>query len=103
MIEFQYILDYILAFWGIVDDIIEDEETRNIIKVGKRVERIDLYGRLKADKVSMTREVHRLNGRIDRCGLNYKKEVPAKLNELVEQETLDHAQIVRVVESILEV
>ena len=35
LIEIQYVIDAILAFWGIVDDLIEDENTRNIIKVGK--------------------------------------------------------------------
>lgn len=102
MIEFQNILDDILAFWGIVDDQIEDEDTRNIIKVGKRVERIDLYARAKLDKVCMVREVTRLSGRIDRCSLRYNKGVLEHLEELVMQDRLDYAKIVRTVERILE-
>lgn len=102
MIEFQSILDDILAFWGIVDDQIEDEETRNIIKVGKRVERIDLYGRLKADPKDMRREVHRFSGRIDRTGLHYNKQALSRLNELIEEESLNHFEIVREIEMILE-
>ena len=42
MLHFQKITDAILAFWGCVDDQIDDENTRNIIKIGKRVERLDL-------------------------------------------------------------
>ena len=42
----QEVLDHILAFWGIADDMIESEQVRNIIKTGKRVERLDLYARL---------------------------------------------------------
>lgn len=103
MLEFQRILDDILAFWGIVDDQIEDEETRNIIKVGKRVERIDLYGRLKMDRTCMRREVHRLDGRIGRSGLIYNHTVLARLDELIEREELDYPQIVREIERILEV
>ncbi len=101
MIEFQAILDDILAFWGIVDDMIEDESTRNIIKVGKRVERIDLYGRLGVDRTAMAREVHRLTGRIPRTGLRYQKQVVDRLNELVEQPQLDYPAIVREIERIL--
>lgn len=101
MIEFQAILDDILAFWGIVDDMIEDETTRNIIKVGKRVERIDLYGRLRVDRVSMIREVHRLTGRIPRTGLRYHYKVVENLNELVNQPQLDYLAIVQEIESIL--
>ncbi|MDO4332978.1 MAG: alpha-E domain-containing protein [Eubacteriales bacterium] len=103
MIEFQRILDDILAFWGIVDDQIEDEDTRNIIKVGKRVERIDLYGRLNIDRVSMIREVNRLCGRIERCSLHYNKAVPDRLKSLVAKQELDYPEIVREIERILEV
>lgn len=102
MIEFQNILDYLLAFWGIVDDQIEDEETRNIIKTGKRVERIDLYGRLHIDRNSMRREVHRLNGRIDRTGLRYNRRALARINAYIEEEELDYAEIVKEIEKILE-
>lgn len=102
MIEFQNILDDILAFWGIVDDQIEDEEVRNIIKVGKRVERIDLYGRLKADRKDMRREVHRINGRINRTGLRYNKLALSRLNELTEEENLNYSEIVKEIEMILE-
>lgn len=107
MIEFQKILDDILAFWGIVDDQIEDENTRNVIKVGKRIERIDLYGRLHVDYESMKREIRRLCGRIDRCSLHYNKEILNKLSAMVEQEEqnekLNYPEIVREIERILEV
>ena len=46
LIEMQSVIDNLLAFWGIADDIIDSEQTRNIIKAGKRVERVDLFGRL---------------------------------------------------------
>lgn len=102
MIEFQTVCDEILAFWGIVDDIIEDEATRNIIKVGKRVERIDLYGRLHADRTAMLREVHRLTGRINRTGLRYRQETVERLNELAAEGEPDYPAIVWEVERILE-
>ena len=44
LIEMQRVIDNILAFWGIVDDSIDSEQVRNIIKTGKRIERIDLPG-----------------------------------------------------------
>ena len=46
MVELQRVTDNILAFWGIADDMIASEQVRNIIKIGKRVERLDLYARL---------------------------------------------------------
>ena len=103
MLEFQKVADYILAFWGITDDLIPDENTRNIIKVGKRVERIDLYGRLKAGKPEMIREIHRLTGRIDRCNIRYRKESIENLSKLIREENLDYRKIVEEIDRILEV
>ena len=42
----QPMRDYIFAFWGCLDDCVDDEECRNIIKCGKYLERLDLYIRL---------------------------------------------------------
>lgn len=103
MLEFQRITDYILAFWGCADDMIEDENTRNIIKVGKRVERIDLFARLHAEKQDLIREVHRLSGRIERCALHYNKEVINHLLALSEQDNMNYDLMVKEVDSILEV
>ncbi len=102
-IEFQEVIDDLLAFWGIVDDQIEDENTRNIIKVGKRVERLDLYTRLKMDRVSIRREVRRLAGRIDRCSLQYREESIVELQYAMQDTDLDYAAILTSVERILEV
>lgn len=41
--ELQTITDYMLAFWGSVDERINDAETRKIIKFGKFVESADLH------------------------------------------------------------
>ncbi|MCC8129675.1 MAG: alpha-E domain-containing protein [Clostridiales bacterium] len=100
MLEFQKIADNILAFWGIIDDQVEDENTRNIIKVGKRVERIDLFGRLHASQVDLHREVRRLQGRIDRCTIRYDRACLAELGRLVEAEPLDYSGIVQTVERL---
>ncbi|MDD7739285.1 MAG: alpha-E domain-containing protein [Fusicatenibacter sp.] len=102
LIELQKVVDNILAFWGMVDDSIDSENVRNIIKVGKRVERLDLYGRLRLDAEKMEREVDRLAGRIPRTCLKYRKEALPRLKELVESSEIDYYGIVKEVESILE-
>lgn len=103
MIEFQRVLDDLLAFWGIVDDQILDENTRNIIKVGKRVERLDLYGRLRLEREEIVREICRLEGRIDRCQIRYRKESITALKKLAQEEEMNYRQIVTEIEKILEV
>ena len=103
LIEFQHVLDNLMAFWGICDDMILSENVRNIIKVGKRVERIDLFGRLKASQKDLNREIHRLAGRIDRCNLKYRKDVVEKLLDSLNDTQLDYRTIVSEIEQILEV
>jgi uncharacterized alpha-E superfamily protein len=39
------VIDYLLAFWGSVDDKVASGEARTIVKCGKLVERLDLYFR----------------------------------------------------------
>ncbi len=101
LLELQKVKDNILAFWGIADDMIESENVRNIIKVGKRIERIDLYGRLHRDRTDILREVHRLTGRIDRSSIRYSPEKLKYLDELTKAQELDYHQIVVTVESLL--
>lgn len=102
LIELQSVIDNILAFWGIVDDSIDSEQIRNIIKIGKRIERIDLYSRLEIDKKELIREVHRLAGRIERCGIKYNAGKVQRLGELIQEEAIDYDQVLSVVETILE-
>lgn len=102
LVEMQKINDNILAFWGITDDMMDDEKSRNTIKVGKRVERIDLYGRLKLSEKEMRREVHRLLGRIDKCCLDYNKETLRNVSAVVESDNIDYYRVVQEIERILE-
>lgn len=101
LIEMQQILDHILAFWGIIDDEIDSETTRNIIKAGKRIERIDLYARLSASREQLVREVHRMIPRVQRSGLSYDESKLLEIVTLVEKSELDYYKIVSMVESIL--
>lgn len=101
-LEMQKVSDNMLAFWGIADDQIESENVRNIIKVGKRIERIDLYARLGMPREALKREVRRLVGRIDRTNLHYNQSQVSRLLALVEQEELPYRAIVDCVDSVLE-
>ena len=100
LFELQRVLDDILAFWGIIDDRIDSEETRNIIKAGKRIERIDLYARLGAGKTEIRREVHRMIPRVTKSGLAYQEDKLKNVIELAEAEHLDYYKIVANVEAI---
>ncbi|MBO5281758.1 MAG: alpha-E domain-containing protein [Lachnospiraceae bacterium] len=101
LIEMQRVIDNILAFWGIADDSIDSEQVRNIIKTGKRIERVDLYARLGAGRSELRREINRLAPRIERSGIRYKKENMEHLKALVEEPEIPYYKIVEKVETIL--
>lgn len=71
LLELQEVMDRIVAFWGTFDDMVEDEEVRSLIKLGKRVERIDLYSRFRMPSSALEREVHRLKGRLKKVSVKY--------------------------------
>lgn len=102
LLYFQKITDAILAFWGCVDDQIDDENTRNIIKIGKRVERLDLYARLKKSPTAIRREINRLAGRISRTDLIYSKDDLQMLRDLGTAPEPDYREIIRIVEQLVE-
>lgn len=101
LIELQKVIDNILAFWGIADDLIEDDNVRNIIKVGKRVERIDLYGRIGAKKKDLRREIKRLKGRINETILDYDRYRMQELVNLMDEEQVNYGKVVEDVEMLL--
>ena len=102
LIQLMKVVDNLFAFWGIVDDQIDSENVRNIIKVGKRVERLDLYARLHMPREEMQREIDRLSGRIPRTCLKYSQSTLDTIKELVNSEKIDYYKVVEVTESILE-
>ncbi|MCI5588062.1 MAG: alpha-E domain-containing protein [Lachnospiraceae bacterium] len=101
LIELQKVKDNILAFWGIADDVISSDKVRNIIKTGKRIERVDMYARLKRPREDLKREVDRLAPRIANSGLDYDKDKIENIKKLVDETKIDYYKIVNEVESIL--
>jgi uncharacterized alpha-E superfamily protein len=103
LLELQTVVDNILAFWGICDDVIDDDVVRSIIKAGKRVERIDLYARLQMDRALLQREFAQLGSRLERSGMPYDKSEYQKLARLLEAEgELDHESVIGAVDDLVE-
>ena len=102
LIQLQKVSDNIVAFWGIADDSIDNENVRDLIKLGKRVERIDIYARFKMDGSELRREIKRLNTRIKTVNIRYSHKRLMHLNYLVEEEEPDYAEIVKEVEALIQ-
>ena len=100
IVDLQKVIDHILAFWGIVDDMVESENVRNIIKTGKRIERLDLFGRLEVDRNSILRETKRLCERIAKTNLRYDAEKLEEIRQIAEGQEIDYKRIVELADHL---
>lgn len=103
MLGLQKILDHILAFWGLADDMIGDENVRNIIKTGKRVERLDLFARLQRPQEDIVREAQRLAVRISRTNLMYSSTDAEALLQMAAANPIDYRAIVNAVNGLVKI
>lgn len=101
LIDLQQIMDDLLSFWGLVDDQIDSDQIRNIIKAGKRIERIDLYARLEVEKPRLVREVRRMIPRVLRSGMKYDDMSLGRVSTLINDVNLDYEKIITNVEKII--
>ncbi len=80
--DLQQVIDDLHAFWGCVDDRVDDEEARNIMKCGKYLERLDLYLRLDYPFRYIEKEYSKFINRLGRVRLPYDPACKAKLDEI---------------------
>lgn len=100
LLSLQNVLDNILAFWGCADDSIEDDEVRNIIKVGKRAERLDLYLRLYMPIDKIEREYKKLQSRIRNANIRYEAGRLEKTAKLFRQGKEYYSESVAMLEQV---
>ncbi len=101
IVELQNIIDHILAFWGCVDDMIDEECIRSIMKTGRRIERLDLYLRFSRPAPILKRELKKLTRRIVRTGMSYNTIMLENLPYMFNQPEVDYKSAVEMVESII--
>ena len=101
LIGLQKVTDNIAAFWGMADDDIDESSIRNMIRVGKLVERIDLYARLKEPSEKIRREARRLSNRIDKSTMRYSTKTLAHVNYLVQLDNLPYETLIDSVEKLV--
>ncbi len=87
MLKLQEVFDCIFAFWGSADDYVESETTRNILKFGRSVERLDLYTRFKVPAPLIQKEFSILLNRLYKVGVQCNIEaIDALMHIILEKE-----------------
>ena len=73
LIELQAVIDNLLAFWGAVDDSIDEVNVRNLIKLGKKAELLDLKLRFREENEELKRVFGQLDFYLHRVNVRYDK------------------------------
>lgn len=81
--DLQPVIDYLYAFWGCLDDYVEDEECRNLIKCGKYLERLDLYMRFGYPYKSIEKEFKKFQNRLSKVRIGYSPRELEKLTQIL--------------------
>ncbi|MBQ8829208.1 MAG: alpha-E domain-containing protein [Burkholderiaceae bacterium] len=77
----QQVIDYLLAFWGCIDDYCDSHQRRNVIKAGRYMERLDMQLRLHESWNRIDVTIHKLERRLEGARLSYSAEcIRALLN-----------------------
>lgn len=100
LIELQHVIDNLYAFWGCLDDRIDEQEIRNIIKSGRRVERLDLYLRFEMPAERLQKEMKRLMERLNKVKFQYSTEAVDRILTLLMQKKVDYSEAIFQVEQI---
>lgn len=83
--RYQRVLDFLYAFWGCADDCVEDETSRNILKCGRYMERLDLYLRLKMPYSKIEKEYSKLKNRTEKSRLSVNENAKMRLSEILDK------------------
>lgn len=101
LMELQKVEDLIFAFWGCLDDKVDNQEVRNTVKIGKHVERLDILLRRGADRSDLVREINRLMSRVDTTELPFNRKALLYTNAMIEDEEADYEEIRKMVWDII--
>ena len=91
--DLMLVIDHILAFWGCVNDLIYDEQTRNIIKLGKGVERIDLYLSLGRPAADIRREYGRMKQFLRKSHIHYDESILYTMDNMLSEYSFSYLNV----------
>lgn len=86
LLKVQEVTDWIFAFWGSADDNIEAESSRNILKFGRSIERIDLYTRLDMPIEMVRKEFSIMLNRLYKVGVEFNADAISRLTRMILEE-----------------
>ncbi len=93
--------DHILAFWGCVNDIIDNEQVRNIIKLGKGLERLDLYLSLEQPENDIKKEYKRMKQFLAKSKMRYDESIIYTIDNMLSENELNYLNIKNLLRNLI--
>ena len=101
LIELQDVIDNLLAFWGAVDDSIDDSKVRNLIKLGKKVELLDLKLRFGEENEELKRVFHQLDFYLHRVNIGCDRVAYYELALALERGNVSNKEMIPSLERLI--
>lgn len=102
LLELQTVVDYILAFWACLSDTVEKYEVKTVVMLGRRIERLDLYLRLRKDIDEIQKALHLLDDRMKRASIAYQIENYVSLKQEINDGCHDYNKAIYLVEHLVD-
>lgn len=94
-------IDHILAFWGCVNDIIDNEQIRNIIKLGKGIERLDLYLSLGLPENDIRKEYKRMKQFLAKSKLRYDESIIYTIDSMLSENEINYLNLKNLLRNLI--
>lgn len=94
LLDLQKVIDYILAFWACIDDYTDSEQIRSVMKLGRHLERLNLYLRLRKDKEQLMKPFHMLVARLRRGYVDFDRDVLNNLGMAITTNEINYPEAV---------
>ena len=91
--DLMMVIDHILAFWGCVNDQIDDEQTRNIIKLGKGIERMDLYLSLDRPAADIRRTYSRMKQFLRKSHMHHDESILYTMDSMLAEDDFSYPNV----------
>lgn len=102
LLELQTVVDYILAFWACLSDTVEKYEVKTVVMLGRRIERLDLYLRLRKSIDEIQKALNLLDDRIKRASIAYQIENYVSLKQEINGDCLNYDRAIYLVENLVD-
>ena len=99
--DLMQVIDHILAFWGCVNDLIVDETTRNIIKLGLGLERMDLYLSTERPASDLRKEYRKMKQYLAKSHMRCDDSVLNTIDSMLEENEIDRGNIKNLLRGLL--